>query len=359
MTHNGAVQQRSRPILLDALVLVAILALVAVLVVLQVVLRDGDGSRTAAAQETDGPVTHSSLGPTPTPTPTPRVPTPSVTPGGQAGSSPTPGEAASSLAGAAESAAARPAMLRIGTFNVLGASHTRRGGDSFMKTSYQPRMRHVMQVLGNHALDVVGFQEFESPQAALFARLGGSAWGMFPAPGSGEADGRQTIAWRKDSVELLAARTLTYPYFGGHPVDTPVVRLRLRATGDTFWVISVHNPATNCAVCGGNNDNWRDQAVAREVAAIKQLNADGTPVFLVGDMNSKEPFFCTVAAALPVVFANGGSYAGGRCRPPRPLPIDWIVATKGVSFTGFLRDDSPLVDAASDHPAYSVTAMLP
>jgi hypothetical protein len=250
-------------------------------------------------------------------------------------------------------------MFRIGTFNVLGASHTRPRGDSRIKTPYQHRLRAVLRVLADHRLDVVGFQELESPQATLFRRLAGSAWGMFPAPGSGLADGRQTIAWRTDRMELADARTVTYPYFGGHPVATPAVRLRLRSTRDTFWVINVHNPATACAVCGGNNDRWRDEAVAREVAAVEQLGSDGTPVFLLGDMNSKDAFFCAVGRALPVVFANGGTVGAGRCRPPRPTPIDWIVATAGVSFSGFLRDDGALVDAASDHPAYSVTALLP
>jgi hypothetical protein len=66
-----------------------------------------------------------------------------------------------------------------------------------------------------------------------------------------------------------------------------------------------------------------------------------------------------MAAALPVVFAAGGSHGPAGCRPPRPTPIDWIVATRGVAFSGYLSDDSPLVDRASDHPVNSVTAMLP
>jgi hypothetical protein len=272
---------------------------------------------------------------------------------------PQPWAQASSLAQSAQSVAAAPSIFRIATFNVLGASHTRKGGDSFIKTPYQKRMAYAVRVIGNHKVDVVGFQEFESPQARAFASAMGPAWGMFPRPGSDQADGRQTIAWRQSAMELVAARTVTYPYFGGHPVHTPAVQLRVRDTDDTFWVISVHNPATNCAVCGGNNDRWRSAAVTREIEAIKALSADGTPVFLVGDMNSKRSFFCQMSAALPVVFAAGGSFDAGGCRPPVPTPIDWIVATRGVAFSGYLSDDSPLVDAATDHPVNSVTAMLP
>jgi hypothetical protein len=353
-------------VLLDIVVLVGIAAVVAGLVVLQIASGDEGGDRAAPTSQQDGPVQHSTLGPSPTPsTPAtdPASSTPPATSTGPTTSAPPappqPGAEASDLARSAQSVAASPSIFRIATFNVLGASHTRKGGDSRIKTPYGQRMTYTVRALANHHVDVIGFQEFEPPQAKAFQAQMGAGWGMFPRPGSDEADGRQTIAWREETMELVAARTVTYPYFGGHPVHTPAVQLRMRATEDTFWVISVHNPATNCAVCGGNNDRWRSAAVQREVQAIKALSADGTPVFLVGDMNSKRNFFCQMSAALPVVFAAGGSYAAGACRPPQPTPIDWILATAGVTFSGYLSDDSPLVDAASDHPVNSVTAMLP
>jgi hypothetical protein len=361
-------------VLLDALVLAGIVALVAGLVVLQVTWRSGGEDRAApSAQHSDGPVTHSSLGPSPTPSVTPGVtPSPSQpasAPGQVTGSAtgpaqppaavPQPGSEASQLARSAQSVAASPSIFRIATFNVLGASHTRRGGDSFIRTPYQQRMGYAVQALTGNGVDVVGFQEFEPPQATDFARRMGSSWGMFPQPGSHAADGRQTIAWRQETMELVETSTVTYPYFHGQTIHTPAVRLRMRGTDDTFWVISVHNPATGCAVCGGNNDRWRQAAVASEVSALKSLGADGTPVFLVGDMNSKGAFYCEMSSALRVAFAAGGSNGAGGCQPPRPTPIDWILATGGVAFSGYLSDDSPLVDKATDHPVNSATAMLP
>lgn len=362
---NGRVPRSSRPVLVDVLVLGTIAVVIAGLVVLQVVWRPAHDTEASSAQRPDGPVTHSSLGPSPTPSASPSappttgattLPSPTVTSGAGV---PQPGPQASDLAQSAQSVATAPSIFRIATFNVLGASHTRKGGDSFLKTPYQRRIGYAARILANHGVDVVGFQEFESPQAFAFARETGAGWGMFPRPGGGAADGRQTIAWRQDAMELVQTSTVTYPYFHGQVIHTPAVRLRLRGSDRTFWVINVHNPATGCAVCGGNNDRWRVQAVAREVAAIKAFGADGTPVFLVGDMNSKGPFFCEMSAALPAVFAAGGSNGAGGCRPPTPTPIDWILATGGVSFSGYLSDDSALVDAATDHPVNSVTAMLP
>jgi hypothetical protein len=360
------VSRPSRPLLPDVLVLVAIVALVAGLVVLLAVWRPGGDDSAVPAANPSGAATRASLEPGPTPsaspgvTPSPSSATPPATSPSSAGDVvPQPGGQASDLAQSAQSVAATPSVFRIATFNVLGASHTRQGGDSYLKTPYDKRMGYAVRALANHAVDVVGFQEFESPQASAFARQMGPAWAMFPRPGGGQADGRQTIAWRQQTMELVETTTVTYPYFHGSLVHTPAVRLRLRGTEDTFWVISVHNPATGCAVCGGNNDRWRDASVAREVAAMRQLGADGTPVFLVGDMNSKRTFYCQMSAALPVVFAAGGSNGAAGCRPPKPTPIDWILATGGVSFSGYLSDDSPLVDRASDHPVNSVTATLP
>jgi hypothetical protein len=360
------VARPSRPLALDILVVVAIAAVLVGLVVLQVVGKPGDDGRaTSSAQRSDGTVTHSSLGPSPTPsvtpspTPSSSAPASSTSAAPNTGVVPQPGAGASQLAQSAQSVATTPSIFRIATFNVLGASHTRKGGDSFIHTPYQKRMGYAVQVITNAVVDVVGFQEFEPPQASAFARQMGQAWEMFPQPGSHAADGRQTIAWRDQTMELVQARTLTYPYFHGQTIHTPVVKLRLRATNDTFWVINVHNPATGCAVCGGNNDRWRRAAVSSEIAAIKTLGADGTPVFLVGDMNSKGQFYCEMSAALRVTFAAGGSNSSAGCRPPRPTPIDWILASGGVAFSGYLSDDSALVDASTDHPVNSVTAMLP
>lgn len=357
----------SRPPLLDLLVVLVIVALLGGLVALQALLgRDDPVEVREEVGASGGAVVHSSLGPTPTESATP---TASVTPTATAAPAPSataPSAAAgqqlapeaSALASAAQSAAARPTMFRVATFNVLGASHTRKGGDSRIKRSYAERLPHAMRLLEHHQVEVVGFQEFEPPQRDLFDRLGGGRWARFPAGGSEAADGRRAIAWRTDVFELVDTGSVAVPYFGGSTVRTPVVLLQYRATGRRVWFLNVHNPASGCAVCGGSNDRWRDEALRREIAAIAKLNADGTPVVFTGDMNAKAPFFCTIAAALPVRFANGGSYGPQGCAPPQPTPIDWIVGTAEVSFSGYVSDRGPLARLASDHAMYAATAMI-
>lgn len=355
----------SRPPFVDLLVIVAIVGLVGALVVLQATIGGGRGEDavdTARERNSGGPVVHSSLGPSPSPSSSAAVPSSPAASVAPSPSAPPPTQQvapqASALASAAQSAAVESTSFRVATFNVLGASHTRPRGDSRNKRSYQERTPYAVQLLEQHRVDVVGLQEFESPQARLFDQLTGARWDLFPAPGSNAADGRRSIAWRTDRWELVDAGSVAVPYFGGSTVQSPVVLLRYRATGRSVWFLNVHNPASGCAVCGGSNDRWRAEALQREIVAISKLNADGTPVVFTGDMNAREAFFCTIAAAIPVVFANGGSYGAGGCLPPRPTPIDWIVGTPQLAFSDFVTDRGPLNRMASDHAIVAATAHL-
>ncbi len=47
--------------------------------------------------------------------------------------------------------------------------------------------------------------------------------------------------------------------------------------------------------------------------------------------------------------ADGSTYDGG-CRVAGHAWIDWILGTRDVAFSGYLRDRSGFVRATSDHP---------
>ncbi|UDY24544.1 endonuclease/exonuclease/phosphatase family protein [Nocardioides sp. Kera G14] len=360
---------RSR--LVDIAVIGAIVLLVGSLVLVQIALRHRDSeSRVTPSPSPSGSasIQHSTDGPTPTATTPPALPSATALPSGastgirgpQVPQQADPSKALSSLAAKAQENAALPLVFRVATFNVLGASHTTKRGDSRIKTSYSLRMNYAIQVLAAHKADVVGFQEYETPQAKLFTKLVGPVWGLWPEAGGGGADGRNSIGYLKKKWELVKGTSLTIPYFHGSAFRSPVALLRDRSTGREVWFISVHNPATNCAVCGGNNDRWREEAVQKEIAAIRQLHADGTPVVLMGDMNSKDEFYCSmVGSGLGVTFPNPGTVSGTSCVGPRPTTIDWILGTPGMTWAGYVRDRSQLTRLATDHPVYSATAIVP
>jgi len=359
--------------LTDITVIAAIVALVGVLVLVQALVRHGGSDVTPAAQDSppgEGLIQHSTLGPAPTPSPSASasVTVPPATPSATATRrakprgpvvppSADPDRAMASLAQQAERNAKMPLVFRLATFNVLGASHTTKRGDSRIKRSYDLRMNYGIQVLAAHKADVVGFQEFETPQARLFEKLVGPVWGLWPTAGGSGADGRNSIGYAKAKWELVKGSSLTIPYFNGVSFHTPMALLRNRSTGVQVWFINVHNAADTAKY--HNQGRWREAAVARELAAVAQLSADGTPVVLMGDMNSRDLFYCTVAGSgLGMTFPNPGSGSGAGCTGPTPSTIDWMLGTRSITWSGYVKDRSSLTKLATDHPVYSATATV-
>ncbi len=115
-------------------------------------------------------------------------------------------------------------------------------------------------------------------------------WGLWPPAGGGGADGRNSIGYLKEKWELVTGTSLSIPYFNGHGFASPVALLRDRSTGRTVWFINVHNPADTWKYHG--QAPYRAAAVRKELAAMRELSADGTPVVLLGDMNAKDAFYC-------------------------------------------------------------------
>jgi endonuclease/exonuclease/phosphatase family metal-dependent hydrolase len=233
---------------------------------------------------------------------------------------------------------AHASVARVATFNVLGASHTKPGGNSSNHINARTRMRWTVKTLTKHRIDIVGMQEFEPVQEATFMGLTGGTWQHFP-----QGESTNVVAWRSDQWAAVATGRLPVPYFHGHRIGMPYVLLE-DAVGHRVWVISVHNPADT----RGPARRWRAAAVRAEANLITQLHADGTPVILTGDMNARAPFFCAVTSRAPVHAANGG-HTSGSCRPPTPMEIDWIVSTSDVSFSGYISTRHSPIDRASDH----------
>ena len=77
-------------------------------------------------------------------------------------------------------------------------------------------------------------------------------------------------------------------YFHGNRVNIPLVQLRSRTNGKTFWILNTHNPAD----VHGNAGKWRAESVRREIKRIHRLRSQGHTVLFTGDMNAKREFFC-------------------------------------------------------------------
>ncbi|MGZ4468575.1 MAG: hypothetical protein ACXVXB_08840, partial [Nocardioidaceae bacterium] len=120
------------------------------------------------------------------------------------------------------------------------------------------------------------------------------------------------------------------------------------ATGLEVYVANFHNPASVPRF--RDQQHWRDVATGMEISLVNTLHQEtGLPVFVTGDMNERDEYFCRITAGTGMVAAAGGSNTGS-CAPPRPIGIDWIFGTPGVQFSGYTVDRSPLVQRTTDHP---------
>jgi hypothetical protein len=95
----------------------------------------------------------------------------------------------------------------------------------------------------------------------------------------------------------------------------------------------------------------------KAISYINDLKSEGLPIFLTGDMNDREVFFCRVLPPTGMVASVGGSTSGG-CRPPPRMPVDWVVATPQVSFSNYRLDESPVNRRISDHFFISATGTV-
>ena len=254
-----------------------------------------------------------------------------------------------------EQESVEPTTFRVSSFNVLGASHTSAGGNKPQYASGSDRMRGTVSLLSTLDLDVVGLQEFELVQYHALKRLTGDRYGVYPGPALGRGPIRNSVIWRQDTWELVDARTIPIPYFRGNRVPMPYVLLKHRESGQGVYFINIHNPTSNAR--RGNNERWRDLGTTMETTLANRLNRDaGVPVVLMGDFNEREEAFCRVTGA-GLVAANGGN-PGRPCSPPAGAGIDWIFGTRDITFSDYLRLDSPLVDRVTDHPVIAATARV-
>ena len=245
------------------------------------------------------------------------------------------------------------ADLVVGSFNVLGSSHTRGGARG--RSPGVARVQGVVQLLAQHALDVVGFQELQADQLReLQRRVPG--WSLYPGTAMTAREGENSLGWRAGVWELVRPGTVAVPYFDGRRRRMPVVLLRHRTTGLQAYFVNVHNPADTRSHRG--QQRWRDLATATEISLVNQLGATGVPVFLTGDMNERDEYFCALTAATSMVAARGGSNGPAGCSSRSPRAVDWVFGSAGVRFSGYTEDRGPLVDRTTDHPVVVARATV-
>jgi len=252
---------------------------------------------------------------------------------------------------------AETGTFRVASFNVLGANHTVRGGTHPGFASGSVRTEYLTRLLDLRALDVAGLQEFQRPQFDKFMALTRGAWGVYPGNKVTNYATHNSIVWRTADWELLQARTLPIPYFGGKKVPMPYVLLRNIDSGRLVWFANFHNPASGKR--RGDQSRWRAEAARMQVALANALWNTGAPLVLTGDMNERGTYFCKMTTQAPMRSASGGSFGSGPCQPPKELRIDWVFGSNFVQFSGYDVHRGDLVRRTSDHPMIVANVTIP
>jgi len=231
----------------------------------------------------------------------------------------------------------------IATFNVLGHSHTKPGGNKPGWTPSPERMRWAIELFDRYGVAVVGLQEFEPLQKRALLAMAGDRYEVYSPKG----DTANSIAWHRGRFALVDADTFTIPYFEGKPREMPIVRLRDRVTGQDSIFLNVHNPADTKR--HPNQARYRREAVRRERATIGSLASRyELPIYFMGDLNARHGVFCTLTADGILGAAAGGSHHG-RCRPPAYRGIDWIFGAR-TAWAGHWEVRDSVKGRVSDHP---------
>ncbi len=248
---------------------------------------------------------------------------------------------------------ARPTTVsfNVATFNVVGASHGRGG-----RRSVKAHMKSDVAYLRKHHVRLAGMQELEGKQASAFLKRTKGKWGLVGAPSrSGKSiDTRNAVVYRKRDFSVLKKTHVPITYFHGKRVNIPLVRLRARSNGATFWVLNTHNPAD----VHGNAGRWRAESVRRELKRIHRLRSHGETVLFTGDMNAKREFFCRATRSGMLHSASGGSSGQKKCRYPSANGIDWVLGTRDVRFSKWQADKTTRSRGVSDHPIVVARATL-
>ena len=243
-----------------------------------------------------------------------------------------------------------PLSFRIATFNVLGNVHTEpyAHDDGFAPARIRAEWTaDLLRQLGSP--DVLGTQEADAGQLEDILRATGGRYDAWP--GTAVPGGvQQSLLWRSDVWKATQKDTITIPFIRFQRAQ-PVVKLQNVQTGRSIWVMNVHNAPRDY-------QKQRNQALAIEIAKIKELRDTGLPVFIVGDFNEKTNAFCKIVGKTDLHTPMGGTANRHSCDPPaRQMRIDWIFGGADVSFDQFSMDRSPLKRWVNDHlvPVASVT----
>jgi endonuclease/exonuclease/phosphatase family metal-dependent hydrolase len=149
--------------------------------------------------------------------------------------------------------------------------------------------------------------------------------------------------WKDSEWSYVWGNTVQMPFMGGSRPQA-LVRLRNKSTGREIYWINAH-------LSPGKMQADRDKGMDIIKQVVKQLDGDGLPVLVTGDLNEHVKAFRRIACPTDLNAAVGGETKGATCRPPAAMRVDWIFG-RG-SFDNTVVDQGAQVRRTTDHAVVS------
>lgn len=275
-------------------------------------------------------------------------------PGALGHGGPAPSQRAVSSGYAAATLSRTPAAagaFYVGTFNQLVETQTNPGGPDAYYAPASLRSLWAADVIRRDRLDIVGLQELHPMTLASMEHNfpGYSFWPAKPSDIQGMPE--SALMWRRSRFSVVSESTVPMPFLSKAPLERPVVELKDKTTGKSFWVFTTHNVRKTHPTTFA-----QDRTI--EINEVKTLTATGLPVLFIGDLNDHQSIFCSITGQTTMHAAQGGS-TGTPCTPPRRMRIDWLFGSPQVRFSDFLVDRDALVTMTTDHAVVSAEVSLP
>ncbi|MCA9325742.1 peptidoglycan DD-metalloendopeptidase family protein [Candidatus Saccharibacteria bacterium] len=270
--------------------------------------------------------------------------------------------------------------VKIATFNVRGASHTK---------DYISRANKAIKVIKDEGVGVIGLQEFQTNQRSYFlSKL--TNFDIYPERSDKNVHHsvENSIIWDTTKYERVKGGSGIQPdlgYFCYNQLNAPYVKLRVVTpddSGQEFYVLNTHDPANS------DSNDCKDQAAyhrwlnARQhVLFIKSKLNENLPIYLTGDFNSKydlvrdtslngSPYqgiaqnltYCLLSSSGVVSDAYDVS-SGRKFKCPNSTPpgggggIDHVYVTNDIAVSSYKAVAKQKV--GSDHPMIIFTTSLP
>lgn len=229
------------------------------------------------------------------------------------------------------------------TFNILGSQHTAPGGARPNFAPGRVRTEWAKNLIAQRGATLIGLSEPQPDQITALDVATNGDFSIYPGNTMGYDAAPQSVMWKDSEWSFVWGNTVQMPFMGASRPQA-LVRLRNTSTGREIYWINAH-------LSPGKMQADRDKGMDIIKQVIKQLDGDGLPILVTGDLNEHAKAFTRIACPTDLSAAVGGETKGSTCRLPQAMRVDWIFG-RG-SFTNTEVNQGAQVRRTTDHAVVS------